>query len=72
MTSQRPAGGKDRGRPSRARPYLGVMFDCCRVYQRVYRDRDGSTYRGRCPRCLRTITFVVGPDGTQSRVFRAR
>ena len=51
------------------RPFLQVLFDCCNVYQRVYRDPGGAFYLGRCPRCLRSIRFVVGKDGTASRTF---
>jgi len=61
-----------RSRRKPPHPYLGVMFDCCHVYQRVYRRPGETVYRGRCPRCLRTLTFVVRPDGTASRFFRAR
>lgn len=51
------------------RPFLQVLFDCCNVYQRVYRDPSGAYYLGRCPRCLRSIRFTVGKDGTASRQF---
>ena len=54
------------------RPYLQVMFECCHVYQRVYRDRSGAYYQGRCPRCLRTIRFRIRPDGTTARGFVVR
>ena len=52
-----------------ARPYLSVRFDCCRVYQRVYRDADDRRYRGRCPRCAREVVFAVGEGGTSARCF---
>ena len=55
--------------PAAKRPFLQVLFDCCNVYQRVYRDPSGTHYLGRCPRCLRSIRFVVGKDGTPSRTF---
>jgi hypothetical protein len=54
------------------RPFLSVQFDCCSVYQRVYRDPDGSSYRGRCPRCGKGVTFAVGEGGTSSRFFVVR
>lgn len=54
------------------RPYIGVHFECCGVYARIYRQPDKMVYQGRCPRCLRTLTVRVGPDGTQTRIFRAR
>ena len=54
------------------RPYLQVLFECCGVYQRVYRDRGGKFYQGRCPRCLRQIRFLIRPDGSPARGFVVR
>lgn len=63
------AGG---GRAARGRPFLGVLFECCGVYARVYRRPQDSMYVGRCPRCLRVLKVRVGPDGTPTRFLRAR
>ena len=60
--------GDSASRPT-ARPYLSVQFACCGVYQRVYRSADNATYRGRCPKCARPVTFRVGQGGTDSRFF---
>jgi hypothetical protein len=54
---------------SRDRPYLSIHFACCSVYSRVYRNKDGSAYAGRCPRCGRTIKFPIGDGGTDQRFF---
>lgn len=59
------------GRPDR-RPYIGVLFECCGVYARIYRRPGQPFYFGRCPRCLRTLRVNVGPGGSQERIFRAR
>lgn len=56
-------------RDKAGKPFLSVMFACCKVYARVYPNRDGLRYEARCPRCLRAITFRVGPDGTSARAF---
>lgn len=53
------------------RPFVGVYFDCCGVYVRVYRKPGEMRYVGRCPRCLRVATLNVGADGTSERIFRA-
>jgi len=54
------------------RPYLGVQFACCGVYQRVYRAQDGRSYQGRCPKCLKAVNFAVGQGGTDCRTFIVR
>ncbi|MFQ5591721.1 MAG: hypothetical protein ACE5HE_11195 [Phycisphaerae bacterium] len=60
-----------RGGGLRNRPWVGIRFACCSVYARVYRNREGTAYRGRCPRCNRWVTLQVGPDGTDARFFIA-
>lgn len=54
-----------------ARPYLSVLFACCNVYQRVYRDPSQAAYVGRCPKCGRSVRFPIGQTGTAARFFRA-
>ena len=60
---------EDRLKKSSARPYLRIMFECCGIYQRIYRDPGGRFYFGRCPGCLRPIRFTVAPTGTTARDF---
>lgn len=63
-----PSGGNVKT----PRPYIGVYFECCGVYTRIYRQPRKRLYRGRCPRCLRMVRVRVGPEGTDTRIFRAR
>lgn len=56
---------------SASRPWVGIRFDCCGVYTRVYRNVDGTAYDGYCPRCLRNVHLRVGPEGVNTRFFRA-
>jgi hypothetical protein len=51
------------------RPYLSVYFACCGMYQRIYKNADGTAYAGHCPRCAKPVRFPVGPGGTTARQF---
>lgn len=52
--------------------FLGVYFECCHVYGRLYQNKDGTAYVGRCPKCLASLRAHIGEGGTNKRFFRAR
>lgn len=52
------------------RAFLGIWFDCCGVYGRIYKTKDGTAYVGRCPKCLRSVRVRVGEGGTNQRFFK--
>lgn len=64
--------GKDREVRRTARPFICVHFECCDVYNRIYRRKDATAYVGWCPKCARKVTVRVGPNGINARFFRAR
>lgn len=64
--------GPDRDAPATGPGgFLGVNFACCGVYARVYPNRDKTAYEGRCPKCLRSVRFLIGPGGATDRFFTA-
>lgn len=49
--------------------WLGIMFECCNVYRRIYINKDQNAYEGQCPRCGGKIKVNIGPEGTVRRIF---
>lgn len=55
------------------RKFIGVWFECCHAYGRLYKNKEGTCYRGRCPRCLRTVMVPIdmnSESATDRRFFR--
>lgn len=52
------------------RKYLSIAFDCCNTYSRIYVNREGTAYQGRCPRCMLAVNIPIGEGGTSARAFR--
>jgi hypothetical protein len=69
--SPEPLAKQDAAQETPRRPFLSVHFECCGVYQRIYRDPSGASYSGHCPRCGKPVRFAVGAGGTAARFFRA-
>ena len=53
------------------KPWIAVRWQCCSVYSRIYRNRAGNAYEGRCPKCGTPARAAIGPGGTDSRFFNA-
>jgi hypothetical protein len=51
------------------RPFVGVMFRCCKVYGRAYLTADKQRFEARCPQCYQLVTLRVSSQGSNSRFF---
>ena len=65
-----PGPGRETLKSDKRR-FLGVSFDCCSAYARIYVNKQGTAYVGNCPRCAKRVEFLIGAEGTSSRFFRA-
>ncbi len=53
------------------RKFISVHFKCCNAFNRIYINKEGTAYVGKCPKCLRTVRASIGEGGTSSRCFEA-
>lgn len=63
------------GNPAQGRrASLGIHFRCCNVYGYIYKNKDGTAYTGRCPRCGKPLKVKISQDGSGSaqRIFQTR
>ena len=58
-------------KPLGKRRWVGVHFECCGTYTRIYKNSQGTAYVGYCPRCAQPVRVRIGPDGSNHRMFRA-
>ncbi|MEW6016272.1 MAG: hypothetical protein AB1690_13250 [Candidatus Zixiibacteriota bacterium] len=54
-----------------ARPHIGIIFKCCRVYARIYLNKKGDAFVGWCPRCAGKLEVKVSPTGSKQKFFTA-
>ncbi|MBQ8476642.1 hypothetical protein IJ531_06235 [bacterium] len=55
-----------------AKSFLGVIFDCCNAYGRLHKNKEGTHYTGRCPKCMKPVKIKIGEGGTTERFFRVQ
>lgn len=72
-TSDPTASRSQPEAPSQAapRPFLGINFECCRVYGRIYRNDEQTAYVGACPKCRAKVNVPIGSGGSSQRFFNA-
>ncbi len=66
-----PSGKPPLGQTMTGRPWIAIKWRCCGAYSRVYRNRAGTAYEGRCPRCGTATRATIGAGGTNARFFEA-
>ncbi|MCL2306109.1 MAG: hypothetical protein FWC43_12265, partial [Planctomycetaceae bacterium] len=74
-TSRAPTAGTETQAKDSAsaeqKKYVGVRFHCCGLYVRIYVNKEGTAYEGRCPKCARPVRLRIGEGGTSNRFFDA-
>ena len=64
---------EDNQEQSNKRKFIGVWFECCHAYGRLYKNKEGTEYFGRCPKCLRSVRVPINSNSekaTNRRFFR--
>jgi hypothetical protein len=57
---------------TQGKKFIGILFECCNAYRRIYMNMEKNAYEGVCPKCKGEIKVKIGPGGTETRFFLAR
>ena len=57
---------------TKKKKFIGILFECCNVYKRIYMNKEKNAYEGACPKCNGEIKIAIGSNGTDARFFSAR
>ena len=53
------------------KPFVGIRFNCCGVYSRIYLNAEKTAFIGHCPRCAKAVHLEISPTGSDQRIFNA-
>lgn len=66
-------GNPQDANAQRGRKFIGVKFECCGVYSRIYYNDQKQGYFGYCPLCHRRVNVRVDPEkGIDARFFNLK
>jgi len=54
------------------KPYVGMHYKCCKIYQRIYLNRRKTAFVGYCPKCTIKVELKVDPSGAKSKFFQVQ
>ncbi|MDR3109056.1 MAG: hypothetical protein LBU65_05125 [Planctomycetaceae bacterium] len=66
---QRNKNSNQPDKQNQSKKFIGIRFNCCGVYSRIYVNKEGTAYEGRCPKCMQTVCLKIGGGGTDTRFF---
>ncbi len=54
----------------RHRDFIGILFDCCHVYARIYINSAGTAFEGHCPCGMKRVVIPISEDGSSDRFLQ--
>lgn len=60
---------ENKDRPKK--PFLGMYFKCCRVYSRLYLNKQQTAFVGWCPKCAAKAEVKISAEGSSEKFFIA-
>jgi hypothetical protein len=55
----------------KGKEFIGVTFKCCRVYTRIYLNKQKTAFIGWCPKCAAKMEIHISSSGSDTRFFQA-
>lgn len=54
------------------KPYIGMNYKCCKLYQRIYINKEKTAFVGLCPKCGAKAEVKIDPKGESTKFFEAK
>jgi hypothetical protein len=67
--NEKKKDNRNSGPANQKKPFIGVFWECCKIYSRIYLNKKETAYVGWCPRCAKRVQLNLSPIGSKSRFF---
>jgi len=62
---------EDKDNKRKKQEFIGVIYKCCNIYNRIYLNKKKTAFVGWCPRCGTKMEVFLSPTGSNSHFFVA-
>jgi len=55
---------------TRENKFIGILFECCNIYRRIYMNKEKNAYEGKCPNAMERLRWRLDQAERRHVFFR--